>query len=58
MEWIPPLKTDFDEMPYDEILSNLCSSGTFYVFRAIAVRYVATCYMPDVYSYITAITIV
>lgn len=30
----------FDEMPYDEILSNFYSSGTFYIFRAIAVSYV------------------
>ena len=42
MEWIPPLKTDFDEMPDDEILSSFCCSGTFHVFRAIAVSYVAS----------------
>ena len=48
MEWIPPLKTDFDEMPDDEIFSSFCCSGTFHVFCAITVSYVATWYMPDV----------
>ena len=48
MEWIPPLKTDFDEMSDDEILSSFCCSSTFHVFCAITVSYVATWYMPDV----------